>query len=132
MASLNKVQLIGNVGRDPELKYTASGAAVCTISLATSRKWRDKNTGETREETEWHRVTFFDRLAELVGQYCKQGKSIYVVREVVEKLDDDGREPLVDGAQWPAAGNHGTEVRTQTGKPSKPDQVPDSSPSSGL
>ncbi len=73
-------------------------------------------------------------LGELIVRtyYESQGKSIYVVREVVEKLDDDGREPLVDGAQWPAAGNHGTEVRTQTGKPSKPDQVPDSSPSSGL
>ena len=78
MASLNKVSLIGNVGKDPELKYSAAGVAVCNISLATTRSWKDKTSGEKQEETEWHRVVFYDRLAEVVGEWLKKGKPIYV------------------------------------------------------
>lgn len=78
MASVNKVTLLGNCGRDPEMKYASSGMAMCNISLATSSKRKDKNTGETIEETQWHRVQFYDKLAEIVGQYVKKGKSIYV------------------------------------------------------
>ena len=78
MASVNKVTLLGNVGRDPEIRYSASGMAMCNISLATSSKRKDKNTGETIEETQWHRVQFYDKLAEIVSQYVKKGKSIYV------------------------------------------------------
>ena len=78
MASVNKVTLLGNCGRDPEMKYAPSGMAMCNISLATSSKRKDKNTGETIEETQWHRVQFYDKLAEIVGQYVKKGKSIYV------------------------------------------------------
>jgi len=78
MASLNKVQLIGNAGRDPEMRYLPSGMASCNISLATSSKRKDKNTGETIEETQWHRVQFFDKLAEIVGEYVRKGKPIYV------------------------------------------------------
>lgn len=78
MASVNKVILIGNCGRDPELRYLPSGSAVATVSIATSSKRKDKNTGESIEETQWHRVTFFDRLAEIAGEYVKKGRPIYV------------------------------------------------------
>jgi len=78
MPSINKVIIIGNVGRDPELRYTPSGAAVCNITVATSRNWKDKTSGEKVEETEWHRVVFYDRLAEIAGEYLKKGRSVYV------------------------------------------------------
>jgi len=78
MASINKVILIGNLGRDPEVRYTPSGAAVCNLTLATSRSWKDKVSGDKVEETEWHRVVFYDRLAEIAGEYLKKGRSIYV------------------------------------------------------
>ena len=71
MASVNKVILIGNLGKDPELRYNPSGVAFCTVALATSRNWKNRETGERQEETEWHRVIFNDKLAEIVGQYCK-------------------------------------------------------------
>jgi single-strand DNA-binding protein len=78
MASVNKVILVGNCGRDPEIRYLPSGQAVATVSIATSSKRKDKNTGESIEETQWHRVTFFDRLAEIAGEYVKKGNPIYV------------------------------------------------------
>lgn len=78
MASVNKVILIGNCGRDPEVRYLASGVAVANISLATSSKRKDRATGETIEETQWHRVTFYDRLAEVVGEYVKKGSQVYI------------------------------------------------------
>ena len=78
MASVNKVILVGNCGRDPEVRYLPSGQAVATVSVATSSKRKDKNTGETVEDTQWHRVTFFDRLAEIAGEYVKKGRPIYV------------------------------------------------------
>lgn len=78
MASVNKVILIGNCGRDPEVRYLPSGQAVANISLATTSKRKDKTSGEMLEETQWHRITFFDRLAEIVGEYVKKGKPIYV------------------------------------------------------
>ena len=78
MASINKVILIGNLGRDPEVRYTPSGAAVCNVTLATSRSWKDKTSGDKVEETEWHRVVFYDRLAEIAGEYLKKGRPVYV------------------------------------------------------
>lgn len=77
MASVNKVILLGNLGKDPEIKYMTNGEAVANIALATTEVWKDKN-GEKVEKTEWHRVTFYRKLAEIVGEYCKKGKSIYV------------------------------------------------------
>ena len=74
MASVNKVILVGNCGRDPEIRYLPSGQAVANVSLATSSKRKDKNTGETVEDTQWHRVTFYDRLAEIAGEYVKKGR----------------------------------------------------------
>ncbi|MDD2723674.1 MAG: single-stranded DNA-binding protein [Methylovulum sp.] len=75
---LNKVMLIGRLGADPEIRYMPSGGAVTTIRLATSRRWKDKQTGDNREETEWHRVVFFARLAEIAGEYLKKGSQLYV------------------------------------------------------
>ncbi len=78
MASVNKVILMGNCGRDPEIRYLPSGQAVANVSVATSSRRKDRNTGESIEETQWHRVTFFDRLAEIAGEYVKKGQPIYV------------------------------------------------------
>lgn len=78
MASVNKVILIGNCGRDPEIRYLPSGGAVANVSIATTTRRRDRNTGETVEDTQWHRVTFYERLAEIAGEYVKKGRPIYV------------------------------------------------------
>ncbi len=75
---VNKVILIGNLGQDPEIKYMPSGGAVANVRLATSESWKDKTTGEMQERTEWHTVVFFNRLAEIVGEYLKKGGKIYV------------------------------------------------------
>ena len=79
MASgINKVILIGNLGTDPEVRYSASGDAVTTVSIATSESWKDKNSGEKKEITEWHKVVFFKRLAEIAAEYLKKGAKIFV------------------------------------------------------
>lgn len=75
---INKVILVGNVGQDPETRYMPNGNAVTNLSLATSETWKDKNTGEQQERTEWHRVTFYQRLAEIVAEYVKKGSKLYV------------------------------------------------------
>jgi single-strand DNA-binding protein len=78
MASVNKVILVGNLGRDPETKYMPDGAAITNVSVATSFQWTDKASGEKKEETEWHRVMFRGRLAEIAGEYLKKGSQVYV------------------------------------------------------
>ncbi|MEZ5706982.1 MAG: single-stranded DNA-binding protein [Burkholderiaceae bacterium] len=78
MASVNKVILVGNCGRDPEIRYLPSGQAVANVSVATSSRRKDRNSGEMIEDTQWHRVTFYDRLAEIAGEYVKKGRPIYV------------------------------------------------------
>jgi single-strand DNA-binding protein len=78
MASVNKVILVGNCGRDPEIRYLPSGQAVANISIATSSKRKDKTSGEYIDDTQWHRVTFYDRLAEIAGEYVKKGRPVYV------------------------------------------------------
>ncbi len=75
---VNKVILVGNLGADPEVRYMPSGGAVCNISVATSEQWKDKNTGERQERTEWHRVTLFNRLGEIAGEYLKKGSQVYI------------------------------------------------------
>ena len=94
MASVNKVILIGNLGRDPELRYTPSGSAVCNVGIATTRNWKNKESGERQEETEWHRVVFFDRLAEIAGEYLKKGRPVYVEGRLRTRkwTDKDGIE----------------------------------------
>ncbi|MEJ2360742.1 MAG: single-stranded DNA-binding protein [Gammaproteobacteria bacterium] len=75
---VNKVILIGNLGRDPEVRYMPNGQAVANVAIATSESWKDKNTGEQQERTEWHRVVFFRRLAEIAGEYLKKGSKVYI------------------------------------------------------
>ena len=93
MASVNKVILVGNLGRDPEIRYMPSGEPVANITIATSSKYKSK-TGEMVEETEWHRVTFFGKLAEIVGQYLKKGRPVYVEGRIKTRkyTDKDGVE----------------------------------------
>lgn len=78
MASVNKVIIVGNLGRDPDVRYSPDGAAICNISIATSSHWKDKTSGERREETEWHRIVFYNRLAEIAGEYLRKGSSVYI------------------------------------------------------
>ena len=75
---INKVILVGNLGGDPETRYTASGSAITNITLATTDSWRDKQSGETQERTEWHRIVFFNRLAEIAGEYLRKGRQVYI------------------------------------------------------
>jgi single-strand DNA-binding protein len=94
MASVNKVILIGNLGRDPETRYTADGAAITNITIATSDRWKDKASGEMKESTEWHRVAFFGRLAEIAGEYLKKGRPVYVEGRLRTRKwqDKDGQD----------------------------------------
>jgi single-strand DNA-binding protein len=94
MASVNKVIIVGNLGRDPEIRYMPSGDAIANIAVATSYKSKDRNTGEQKELTEWHRISFFGRLAEIVGQYLKKGSSVYVEGRLQTRkyTDKDGIE----------------------------------------
>jgi single-strand DNA-binding protein len=78
MASVNKVIIVGNLGRDPETRYAPEGGAITNISVATTDQWKDKTSGEKQERTEWHRVVFFNRLAEIAGEYLKKGSQVYV------------------------------------------------------
>ena len=94
MASVNRVTLIGNLGADPESRFTASGEAVCNIRLATTETWKDKGTGERREATEWHRINFFGKLAEIAGQYLRKGSQVYIEGSLRTRKwqDKDGKD----------------------------------------
>src|SRR3954470_5914728 len=90
---INKVILVGNLGADPEIRYTPSGAAITTIRIATSESWKDKTTGEQQERTEWHRIKFFGRLAEIAGEYLKKGGQVYVEGKLrTEEYEKDGQK----------------------------------------
>lgn len=94
MASVNKVILVGNLGRDPETRYMPSGDAITNITIATTDSWKDKATGEKRDATEWHRIAFFGKLAEIAGQYLKKGSQVYVEGSLRTRKwqDKDGQE----------------------------------------
>jgi len=94
MASVNKVIIVGNLGRDPETRYMPSGDAMTNIAVATTDKWKDKTSGEQKEATEWHRVAFFGKLAEIAGQYLKKGSQVYVEGKLRTRkwTDKDGVE----------------------------------------
>jgi single-strand DNA-binding protein len=94
MASVNKVIIVGNLGRDPEMRSFPDGGSICNVAIATSRQWKDKTSGEKQEETEWHRVVFRDRLAEIAGEYLKKGRSVYVEGRLKTRkwTDKDGVE----------------------------------------
>ncbi len=104
MASVNKVILVGNLGRDPELRYLPSGDAVANVTIATTDRYKDKQTGEAKELTEWHRVNFFGKLAEIAGQYLKKGSQVYVEGSLRTRkwTDQSGQE------------KYSTEIRADT------------------
>lgn len=88
---INKVIIVGNCGQDPDTKYSAGGAAITNISVATSESWKDKQTGQTTEKTEWHRVVFFNRLAEIAGEYLRKGSKVYIEGKLqTRKWQDQG------------------------------------------
>ena len=94
MASVNKVIIVGNLGRDPETRYMPSGDAMTSIAVATTDSWKDKTTGEKKEQTEWHRISFFGKLAEIAGQYLKKGSQVYIEGSLRTRkyTDKDGVE----------------------------------------
>ncbi len=122
MASVNKVILIGNLGRDPETRFFPDGGAICNVTIATTRQWKNKDSGERQEETEWHRVVFNGRLAEIAGEYLKKGKSVYVEGRLKTRkwTDKDGVEKytteivaqemtMLGGREGGAGGGYGGE-----------------------
>tara|TARA_Y100001934_G_scaffold272106_1_gene359751 strand:+ start:1031 stop:1453 length:423 start_codon:yes stop_codon:yes gene_type:complete len=94
MAGVNKAIIVGNLGNDPEIRYSANGNAIATISVATSDRWKDKNTGEQQERTEWHRIKLFSRQAELAGEYLKKGSQVYIEGRIQTSKyqDKDGND----------------------------------------
>jgi single-strand DNA-binding protein len=104
MASVNKVIIVGNLGKDPETRTFPSGGRVCNVTIATSDRWKDKQTGEMKEATEWHRVVFNDRLAEIAGEYLRKGSQVYVEGSIRTRkyTDKDGVE------------KYATEIRADT------------------
>jgi single-strand DNA-binding protein len=134
MASVNKVIIVGNVGRDPETRYMPSGDAVTNISVATSDRYKDKQTGEMKENTEWHRIAFFGKLAEIAGQYLKKGSQVYVEGRLRTRkwTDQSGQEKysteiIADsmqmlGARMAGSGDAGD-------RPKSPESTPSQAPS---
>ena len=139
MASVNKVILIGNLGRDPETRYSAEGAAITNVSIATTDRWKDKASGEMKEQTEWHRVVFFNRLAEVAGEYLKKGRPIFIEgRLQLDTWDDKqsgqkrsklrviGETMQLLGGRPPGAGGAAAEGAepARESRPSKPASPP--------
>lgn len=137
MASINKCIIIGNLGRDPETRYLPSGEQVTSIAVATTDKWKDKATGEQKEQTEWHRISFFGKLAEIAGQYLKKGSQVYIegrlrTRKYTDKegIDRYATEIIADTMQMLGSRQDGQSTgrneyaeqtgRSQQGKPRTP------------
>ena len=129
---INKVIVVGNLGSDPEINHMPSGGAVATLSIATTDAWKDKNTGQQQEATEWHRVVFFNRLAEICGEYLRKGSQVYIegslkTRKWVDKSGNDrytteivGRDMQMMGNRQSDSASHGQ----QTGGAGQNDSVP--------
>ena len=141
---VNKVIIVGNLGQDPEVKYMPSGQAVCNITVATSESWNDKNTGEKKEVTEWHRIVLFGKIAEVCGEYCRKGSQVYVEGSLktrkwtdqagVEKysteihLGFNGSFQMLGGKTQPG---NSTAAGTAWGQPQQPSGPAQSGPRSG-
>jgi len=124
---INKTTLVGHIGKDPETRYTAAGAAITTISVATSEQWKDKETGEQKEHTEWHRVQFFGRLAEIAGEYLRKGSQVYIEGKLrTDKYTDK------EGVERYATNIIAHEMQMLGGKPEGGDRAPDRKPTSAL
>lgn len=129
---INKVILIGNLGQDPDVRFMPNGNAVANVTLATSESWKDKNTGETQERTEWHRVVFFRRLAEIAEKYCKKGSRIYIegklqTRKWKDKNDQDRytTEIVADQMQMLDGRSDGRPAQNSAPSSSAPAHEPD-------
>lgn len=140
MASVNKAIIVGRLGRDPEIRYSSDGVAVCNISVATESTWKDKNSGERKSETEWHRIVFYNRLAEIAGEYLKKGREVYIEGRIkTRKWQDketgqDRYSTEIIGDQLQMLGNkddNGREgpSKTQGIQPRKPQAPQSPSPS---
>ena len=131
MASLNKVQIIGFLGQDPEMRFTTNGDPVCNLNVATSETWKDKSTGEKRESTEWHRVVIFGKPAEVAAKYLRKGSQLYVEGKIVSKkfTDKEGIERVsfnIQSENFKMFGKPETNsAPAKTSKPSKPQQQTD-------
>ena len=123
MASLNKVILIGNLGRDPEVRYMPNGEAVCNFSIATSEKWTDSKTGTKQERVEWHNITFYRRFAEVAGQYLRKGSSVYLEGRIQSRkyIGKDG----IERTAYEIIGN---EMKMLDSRPEAIEKVPASKP----
>lgn len=130
MASVNKAIIIGHLGKDPETRYAPSGDAICNLTVATSEQWKDKATGERKESTEWHRVVFFGKLAEIAQQYLRKGSQVYIEGRIQTRKwqDKDGQDRYTTEIR-------GDEMKMLGGKPddggqqSKPASKPRAAPS---
>jgi len=128
---VNKVILIGNLGNDPDVRYTANGAAVSNVSLATTDSWKNKESGDLQEKTEWHRIVFFGRLAEIVAEYLKKGSQIYVegrlqTRKWQDKEGKDRYTTEIVGNEMQMLGSKSSGENFSRSKPTKSDDVPPS------
>lgn len=134
--SVNKVILIGNLGRDPEVRYTPNGLAVANITIATSEVWKDKQSGENQERTEWHRVVMYQRLAEIAGEYLRKGSKVYVegrlqTRKWQDKNTGQDRyttEIVADSLQMLDGKTGGGSEAPSFGRQAESNQAPDSAP----
>ena len=130
---INKVILVGNLGRDPEIRYTQSGTAVANFTLASSERWKDKNTGEMQDRTEWHRIVVWGKLAEICSQYLSKGRQVYIEGRLQtrEWEDKDGNKRYtteVVANEMKMLGSRDTRESTDAFRPAEPEsQVPDSS-----
>lgn len=133
MASVNKVILVGNLGADPEQRFLQNGDAVCNIKIATSESWKDKQTGDKKEATEWHRVVFFRRLAEIAGQYLAKGSSVYVegslkTRKWQDKDGSDRYTTEIVGSEMKMLGSKGDGEQQQAPQAERPQAQAQSAP----
>ena len=136
MASVNKVILVGNLGADPETRYMPNGDAVANIRLATTESWKDKASGEKKEITEWHRVVFYRKLAEIVGQYLKKGSAVYVEGRIRTRKwqDKEGQERYtteIEANEMQMLGGRQNSASSSGGETEYGGSMPSSSPSSG-
>lgn len=131
---INKVILIGNLGADPEVRYTPANTAVCNISVATSEQWRDKQTGEPQEKTEWHKVVLFNRLGEIAGEYLKKGSKVYIEGRIQTRKwqGQDGQDryttEVVANEMQMLDSRSGAAPMDDTGYGSRPQQQPQQKP----
>ena len=130
MASVNKAIIVGNLGRDPEVRYLPGGDAVARITVATTDKFKDKQTGEAREQTEWHRISFFGKLAEIAGQYLKKGSQVYVEGSIHTRkwTDKDGQEKYSTEIKGQSMRMLGGKPEGQSSAPARQQPAPQNKP----